>query len=202
MDILARACAQAQVVQSDSALNEALARICWLDADSSAPAYTIEQLVGIADRRHAQGREQSFVELTRGTKVAHAQYDMRHAVNLDFGIRHNQSPCYGTTPRSGTFPSIVRALRERRRLCQRQGPFAYPASNFLPLAKARLNMARAHFSITRLWSFVSPCGLSAPSNSSRTPPSRRRRAAECGQQFPPSDGDCHTPLPCEVRKGR
>src|SRR5262249_46034918 len=31
---------------------------------------------------------------------------------------------------------------------------------------------------------------------------RDRRAAECGQQFPPSDGDCHTPLPREVRKGR
>ena len=30
---------------------------------------------------------------------------------------------------------------------------------------------------------------------------RCRRAAECSQQFPPSDGDCHTPLPCEVRKG-
>src|SRR5262249_10212082 len=30
---------------------------------------------------------------------------------------------------------------------------------------------------------------------------RDRRAAECSQQFPPSDGDCHTPLPCEVRKG-
>src|SRR5262252_134438 len=29
---------------------------------------------------------------------------------------------------------------------------------------------------------------------------RGRRAAKCGQQFPPSDGDCHTPLPCEVRK--
>jgi len=28
----------------------------------------------------------------------------------------------------------------------------------------------------------------------------RRCAAECGQQFPPSDGACHTPLPCEVRK--
>src|SRR6516225_4124094 len=27
-----------------------------------------------------------------------------------------------------------------------------------------------------------------------------RRAAECDQQLPPSDGDCHTPLPCEVRK--
>src|SRR5215469_17984925 len=30
----------------------------------------------------------------------------------------------------------------------------------------------------------------------------RRRTAERGQQFPPSDGDCHTPLPCEVRKGK
>src|SRR5262249_39371493 len=30
---------------------------------------------------------------------------------------------------------------------------------------------------------------------------RRRRAAACDQQFPPSDGDCHTPLPWEVRKG-
>src|SRR5262249_5477334 len=29
---------------------------------------------------------------------------------------------------------------------------------------------------------------------------RGRRAAECGKQLPPSDGDCHTPLPCEVRK--
>jgi hypothetical protein len=29
----------------------------------------------------------------------------------------------------------------------------------------------------------------------------RDRAAECGQQFPPSDNDCHTPLPREVRKG-
>jgi hypothetical protein len=28
----------------------------------------------------------------------------------------------------------------------------------------------------------------------------RGRAAECGQQFPPSDGDCHTPLQCEVRR--
>jgi hypothetical protein len=29
---------------------------------------------------------------------------------------------------------------------------------------------------------------------------RSRRAAKCGQQFPPSNGDCHTPLPREVRK--
>src|SRR5262249_19798654 len=30
---------------------------------------------------------------------------------------------------------------------------------------------------------------------------RCHRTAECSQQFPSSDGDCHTPLPCEVRKG-
>src|SRR5215468_2766943 len=28
-----------------------------------------------------------------------------------------------------------------------------------------------------------------------------RRTAECSQQLSPSDGDCHTPHPCEVRKG-
>src|SRR5262249_60669762 len=26
--------------------------------------------------------------------------------------------------------------------------------------------------------------------------------AKCSQQFPPSDGDCHAPLPREVRKGK
>src|SRR5262249_24316515 len=30
----------------------------------------------------------------------------------------------------------------------------------------------------------------------------RGRSAECGQQVPPSDGDRHTPLPCEVRRGK
>src|SRR5262245_45543666 len=38
--------------------------------------------------------------------------------------------------------------------------------------------------IAELWSLRSSC------------------AAECGQQLPPSDGDCHTPLPCEVRRGQ
>src|SRR5262249_22130279 len=41
----------------------------------------------------------------------------------------------------------------------------------------------------------------------RLPRERRERpsdhrTAECDQQFPPSDGGCHTPLPCEVRKGK
>src|SRR5262249_2469183 len=30
----------------------------------------------------------------------------------------------------------------------------------------------------------------------------RGRTAECGQQFPPSDGGCHTPPPPAVRRGR
>src|SRR5215468_1978988 len=30
---------------------------------------------------------------------------------------------------------------------------------------------------------------------------RRDRPRGCSQQLPPSNGDCHTPLPCEVRKG-
>ena len=51
-------------------------------------------------------------------------------------------------------------------------------------------------------------GSAQPSSPARPSPGagfrrqrpRRRRAAERGQQFPPSDGDCHTPLPSEVRK--
>src|SRR5262249_11868200 len=42
----------------------------------------------------------------------------------------------------------------------------------------------------------------APGPARRERP-RGRRAAECSQQFPPSDGDCHTPLPCaRCVKGR
>ena len=40
-------------------------------------------------------------------------------------------------------------------------------------------------------------GCSLPARRERP---RNRCAAECDQQLPPPDGDCHTPLPCEVRK--
>jgi len=42
--------------------------------------------------------------------------------------------------------------------------------------------------------------VSHHSTSERRERPRHRSAAECSQQIPPSDGDCHTPLPCEVRK--
>src|SRR5262250_1414576 len=31
---------------------------------------------------------------------------------------------------------------------------------------------------------------------------KRRPHRRVPQQFPPSDADCHTPLPCEVRRGK
>ena len=45
---------------------------------------------------------------------------------------------------------------------------------------------------------IPPPALTSAAPSPRRP--RGRRAAERDQQLPPSDGDCHTPLPCEVRK--
>src|SRR5882757_10734867 len=56
--VFARAGAQAEMVQANPALHEAVAvilRTGWLDADRCPGAYAIEQLVSIADRRHAQG---------------------------------------------------------------------------------------------------------------------------------------------------
>src|SRR5215470_13985606 len=58
-----------------------------------------------------------------------------------------------------------------------------------------------------IWIVIQSSGsdVSNARNLSRLLRSRRERprggAAERGQQLPPSDGDCHTPLPCEVRKG-
>src|SRR5262245_46607841 len=57
----------------------------------------------------------------------------------------------------------------------------------------------------RSLTFAQGCALTQKADGRRLPrllrlrrerPSRYR-AAECGQQFPPSDGDCHAPLPCE-----
>jgi len=52
--------------------------------------------------------------------------------------------------------------------------------------------------VTRLGETRSPASPAAAARAPQRP--RDGRAAECGQQFPPSDGDCHTPLPREVRK--
>ena len=49
--------------------------------------------------------------------------------------------------------------------------------------------------------FTSPNGGSLPDGCASRQRRRDSSAAKCDQQFPPSDDDCHTPLPCEVRKG-
>src|SRR5262245_21584448 len=48
--------------------------------------------------------------------------------------------------------------------------------------------------------FTSPNGGSLPDGCASRQRPRDSSAAKCDQQFPPSDGDCHTPLPCEVRR--
>src|SRR6516165_416902 len=83
----------------------------------------------------------------------------------------------------------------RRRFCQRRWPRT-PATP--PIAN------RAD----RIFETLKKCGLNwgvsvlrravEKANHRHGP---RRRTAECGQQFPPSDGERHTPLPCEVRTG-
>jgi hypothetical protein len=84
------------MVQANPALHEAVAsmrRTSWLDADRCASAYAIEQLVSIADRRHAQSGQEPAVESPRRCELTHGQYDMRHAVDSDRRL----SRCHGAT---------------------------------------------------------------------------------------------------------
>jgi|SRR2546421_9643392 len=92
--VFARTSSQAQMVQANPALQEAVAIMRgtgWLNADSCPSAYAIEQLVSIADRYHAQSGQEPAVESPRHRKLTHGQYDMRHAVDRDRGL----SSCHG-----------------------------------------------------------------------------------------------------------
>jgi hypothetical protein len=79
------------MVQANPALREAVAvmrRTGWLDTDRCPSADAIEQLVCIADRRHAQGGQEPAVESPRRRKLAHGQNDMRHSVNPNRSVSH------------------------------------------------------------------------------------------------------------------
>src|SRR5215472_3513080 len=87
--VFARTGSQAEMVQANPALQEAVAamrRTGWLDANSRPSAYAIEQLVSIADRCHAQSGQEPAVESPRRRKLTHGQYDMRHAVDPNRGL--------------------------------------------------------------------------------------------------------------------
>src|SRR5262249_36552250 len=94
VDVFARTSSEAEMVQANPALQEAVAvmrRTGWLDADSRPSAYAIEQLVSIADRCHAQSGHAPAVKSPRRRKLTHGKYDMRHAVDPDRGL----SSCHG-----------------------------------------------------------------------------------------------------------
>jgi hypothetical protein len=63
--VFARTGSQAEMVQANPGLHKAVAvmlRTDWLDTDRCPSAYAIEQLVSIADWRHAQGGQEPAVE--------------------------------------------------------------------------------------------------------------------------------------------
>ena len=87
--VFARTSSQAEMVQANPALQEAVAvmrRTGWLDADSRPSAYAIEQLVSIAARCHAQSGQEPALKNPRRRKLTHGKYDMRHAVDPNRGL--------------------------------------------------------------------------------------------------------------------
>jgi|SRR6516164_3500712 len=110
---------------------------------------------------------------------------------------------------------MVRPAKKRSRFdeyhaCRRHARCHHPCGNLGILPASEAARKRLHASEAKATS-VKPAFVSI-----RGPVLHRRRwhrrllrprrerpchrAAECGQQFPPSDGDCHAPLPREVRK--
>jgi hypothetical protein len=103
--VFARTGSQAKMVQANPALREAVAvmrRTGWLHTDRCPSADAIEQLVSIADRRHAQGEQKPAVESPRRRKLTHGQHDMRHAVDPDRGVScghgHPSLAAIGSSP--------------------------------------------------------------------------------------------------------
>src|SRR5262245_22905101 len=110
--VFARTGSQAEMVQANPALHEAvpvMRRTGWLDADRCPSAYAIEQLVSIADRCHAQSGQEPAVESPRRRKLTDGQDDMRHAVDPDRG----PGPGHGHSPsRGASFDHFVGAAEE------------------------------------------------------------------------------------------
>src|SRR5262249_15763415 len=115
--VFARTGSEAEMVQANPALQEAVAvirRTGWLNADSCPSAYAIEQPVSTADRCHAQSGQGPAVESPRRRKLTHGQYDMRHAVDSNRGL----SSCHGHPAP----PSSVMNSRRFIRISRRRGP--------------------------------------------------------------------------------
>src|SRR5262249_58235898 len=90
---------------------------------------------------------------------------------------------------------------------RRNGRFYVQAASGKSNSSIKRSLGQSHLSLAE----TQPCAVSrgparpaAPASPAAARSLRRPsgdRTAECAQQFPRSDADCHTPLPCEVRKG-
>jgi hypothetical protein len=86
VDIVTRACPQAEVMQPDSLLHEALAgmfRVARLDTDRGTRSDAIEKPVAVEHDFHSELGQQLAVKLACFREAAHGQDDMRHAVDVD-----------------------------------------------------------------------------------------------------------------------
>ena len=106
-------------------------------------------------------------------------------------------------------------MNENRQFCRSRKSTSRLLSTMLyTLQPPRISLGRNHDS-GGIECEVDHTPMRRISTSPKEPDHRHRRllrsggerprgcsAAECGQQFPPSDGDCHTPLPREVRRER
>src|SRR5216683_3519274 len=86
VDILARACAEAEVMQADPVLHERRAGVlagAALDAERGAAADVIEEVVAVIDLLHAEEGQQLGIKGARLLPVADRQDDVRHTVHFD-----------------------------------------------------------------------------------------------------------------------
>src|SRR5262249_25733362 len=127
--------------------------------------------------------------------------------------RWRSRPCGAACPSRGSFIACLRRLpsasllKPKSRVGRRSSRttrLSLLTRGLNTLAACPLHSDRSQIEADFAQTLVK-CGQGAadrhPSRLLRARRERPRgRAAECRQQFPPSDGDCHTPLPCEVRK--
>src|SRR5437867_8381236 len=83
VDVGPLAGAEADVMQADPRLDEALAPVALLrlhDPDRRAPADAVEHAVRLDDRPETEEAEQLLVEGQAGVEVAHGEHHVRDAV--------------------------------------------------------------------------------------------------------------------------
>jgi hypothetical protein len=143
-------------------------------------------------------------------RVKHDRHECRdHQVDHDAReMALNEPPPPRWCRRRGRRPIYRHTLSSSvlHRLPRRNGRFYAQSASGKSNSPIKRSLGQSHLSLAE----TRPCAVSrgparpaAPASPAAARSLRRPsgdRTAKCGQQFPPSDGDCHTPLPREVRK--